>query len=62
MIVSNLELDSDLLRYKYKKPFDMMAFCNETSNWLALAGKLRTASADYDERNISAIKELIHTF
>ena len=36
MIVSNLELDSDLLRYKYKKPFDMMAFCNETSNWLPL--------------------------
>lgn len=59
MIVSNLELDSDLLRYKYKKPFDMMAFCNETSNWLALANELRTASMSYDESEIRNIKGLL---
>jgi hypothetical protein len=61
MIVSNLELDSDLLRYKYKKPFDMMAFCNETSNWLALADALRTACLDFDKSNLNEIKAILAT-
>jgi DNA invertase Pin-like site-specific DNA recombinase len=34
IVLSNLELDGDLLRYKYKKPFDTMAFCSKNSNWL----------------------------
>ena len=34
-IVSNLELDGDLLRWNYKKPFDTMALCNENSIWLS---------------------------
>lgn len=38
IIVSNLELDGDLLRWEYKKPFNMMALCNETSNWLPRLG------------------------
>lgn len=36
LIVSNLELDGDSLRWKYKKPFDLMAFCAENSTWLSL--------------------------
>jgi site-specific DNA recombinase len=38
IIVSNLELDGDLLRWKYKKPFNMMALCNKSSNWLPRLG------------------------
>ena len=38
MVVSNLELDGDLLRWKYKKPFDTMAFCVENSTWLRQLG------------------------
>lgn len=41
IIVSNLELDGDLLRWKYKKPFDTMALCNESLNWLPLVDALR---------------------
>lgn len=36
IVVSNLELDGDLLRWKYKKPFEMMAFCSESNSWLRL--------------------------
>ena len=35
-VLSNLELDGDLLRWKIKKPYDTMAFCNETQNWLGM--------------------------
>ena len=38
MVVSNLELDGDLLRWKYKKPFEMMAYCNEINSWLRQLG------------------------
>ena len=34
MTHSNLELNGKELRWKYKRPFEMMALCNETSNWL----------------------------
>ena len=34
IVLSNLELDGNLLRYKYKKPFDTMAFCSKNANWL----------------------------
>ncbi len=34
IVLSNLELNGDLLRWKYKKPFDTMAFCSKNSNWL----------------------------
>lgn len=36
LTLSNLQLDGDQLRYKYKKPFDTMAFCSKNSNWLRL--------------------------
>ncbi len=38
LVLSNLQLDGDLLRWEIKKPFDTMAFCNENSNWLRLLG------------------------
>lgn len=34
LVLSNLKLDGDLLRWELKKPFDTMAFCNENSIWL----------------------------
>lgn len=34
IVLSNLRLDGDLLRWELKKPFDTMAFCSENSNWL----------------------------
>ena len=36
MVLSNLELDDKELRWKLKKPYDTMAFCNETQNWLGM--------------------------
>lgn len=35
-IVSNFSLDGDLLRWKYKKPFDTMALCSQNSNWFTM--------------------------
>jgi site-specific DNA recombinase len=34
LVLSNLELKDKQLRWKLKKPFDTMAFCNENGNWL----------------------------
>ena len=34
LIVSNLQLDGDLLRWKYKKPFETMVLCTEMNSWL----------------------------
>lgn len=33
-VLSNLSLDGKKLVWKYKKPFDMMALCTKSSNWL----------------------------
>ena len=33
-VLSNLELNDDLLRWKLKEPYDCMALCNENGNWL----------------------------
>lgn len=38
MLHSNLELDGNLLRWKLKKPFELMAFGNVSGNWLRLLG------------------------
>lgn len=32
-LLSNLEIVGDQLGYKYKKPYDTMAFCNNNSSW-----------------------------
>ena len=32
-LLSNLELEDKQLRWKYKKPYDTMAFCNNNSTW-----------------------------
>jgi site-specific DNA recombinase len=34
LVLSNLQLDGDLLLWELKKPFDTMAFCNDNNNWL----------------------------
>lgn len=34
LVLSNLQLDGDQLRWDLKKPFETMAFCNNNSNWL----------------------------
>ncbi|MCX6728565.1 MAG: recombinase family protein [Candidatus Saccharibacteria bacterium] len=36
LVLQNLELHNGQLRWEYKKPFDSMASCNKTSNWLGL--------------------------
>jgi hypothetical protein len=36
LVLSNLQLDGNLLRWELKKPFDTMAFCNENNNWLGI--------------------------
>jgi hypothetical protein len=33
LVISNLELQDDSLRWKLKEPYDLMALCNEQSNW-----------------------------
>ncbi len=33
-VLSNLELDDVLLRWKLKEPYDCMVLCNENGNWL----------------------------
>lgn len=34
LVLSNLQLDGEELRWKLKEPFNMMALCNNNSNWL----------------------------
>ncbi len=36
MVLSNLELQDEELRWKFKKPYDTMAICNENANWLGM--------------------------
>ena len=33
ILLSNLELKDDQLGWKLKKPFNLMAFCNNNSSW-----------------------------
>ena len=32
-VLSNLQLEGDQLRWKLKKPYELMAFCNNNSTW-----------------------------
>ena len=36
LVLQNLELHDRELRWKYKKPFDVMASCKKTQNWLGV--------------------------
>lgn len=36
LVLSNLTLDDDQLRWKYKKPFDSMASCTDNDSWLGM--------------------------
>lgn len=40
-ILSNSQLSGDLLLLKMKRPFELMAFCNENSTWQPLVDELR---------------------
>lgn len=62
VVLSNLELDGDLLRYKYKKPFDTMAFCSKNSNWLPFIQTVRTEHYSYDPLRMKQIRELVDDF
>lgn len=42
-VISNLLLEGDLLRWKLKKPFDTMALCALSGNWLTTIGEVITA-------------------
>lgn len=56
--LQNLELDGRQLRWKYKKPFDLMASCNKNTNWLELRyGKItiNDDSLDFDISEIDSI-------
>ena len=35
-VLSNLELEDKELRWKLKTPYDTMALCNKTQNWLSI--------------------------
>lgn len=43
LVLQNLELDDRQLRWKYKKPFDLMASCAKMNSWLGRSVKLRTS-------------------
>lgn len=34
IVLSNLRLDGQQLRWELKKPFDTMTFCSDSGNWL----------------------------
>ncbi|MDP3443012.1 MAG: zinc ribbon domain-containing protein, partial [Ignavibacteria bacterium] len=57
-VLQNLELDGRQLRWKYKKPFNLMASCNKTSNWLELGHgniTINDNSLDFDISEIDSI-------
>jgi len=45
MLGSNLELAGKELRWELKKPYDCIAFCNVSGNWLPLVDEIRTISS-----------------
>lgn len=42
LVLQNLTLEDRQLRWKYKKPFDLMASCNENLNWLSTIDEVIT--------------------
>ena len=59
LVLSNLELDNKKLIFNLLSPFDRLLALSQSSNWLALANELRTASMDYDESEVRNIKGLL---
>lgn len=43
MVLSNLELDGELLRYKLKEPFKTVRYCQQLSSWLTTIEGVITA-------------------
>ena len=62
-VLSNLELEGKELRWKLKWPFDMMAICNKTQNWLGICDEVRTiliAAGHYSHEYVGALNPDIH--
>lgn len=59
LVGSDCVLIGKELRWTLKKPYDCIAFCNESSNWLTLADELRTVSMNFDKYKLRTIKEVL---
>lgn len=60
MLLANCQINQKRLQLNLLKPFGSIISDAKTQNWLALANTLRTISTDYDERDVSKIKEVLH--
>jgi uncharacterized phage infection (PIP) family protein YhgE len=58
MIFQNLELKGRQLIWKYKKPFDSMAFCHDSSLWLPLVDVFQNTEG-YCDADLAVIKDII---
>ena len=61
LLLANLTLNQKRLQLNLLQPFNGLVSSQKSSNWLSLADTLRTASTDYDEHKVNAIKELLVT-
>ena len=59
LLLANLTLNQKRLQLNLLKPFSGLLSCTKSTNWLALADELRTASTSYDKHKINVIKELL---
>lgn len=62
MLLANCQINEKRLQLNLLKPFSAVLDNSNSLNWLTLAYELRTASTDYDEREISKIKEVLHSY
>lgn len=62
LVLQNLELENDQLRWKYKKPFDLMASYKNQSSWLGRRFLNRTFSIQEDDPivDVEEIRELLN--
>ena len=63
-VLSNLELEGKELRWRLIWPFDVMAICNKTQNWLGMRDLFQTFPdeliTDEDQvRDIQEIRQLL---
>lgn len=61
LLLANLTLKQKRLQLNLLKPFTSIVDTQNSKNWLSVADTLRTASSDYDEHKVNAIKELLVT-
>lgn len=58
-VLSNLCLNIDLLGWKYKKPFDTTALCNENASWQEFVDNYRTFAAEIN-CDVEQVQELLN--